>query len=46
MLQVLQYLVGTSIAAADFSADLTRVQSLVGGPRTRGSSFGDAGGNW
>lgn len=46
MLQVLQYLVGTSIAAVDDSADLIRVQSVVGGPRRRGSSFSSWCGNW
>jgi len=44
MLQVLQYLVGTSMAAVDFSDDRTRVQSVVGGPSLRGSSFSSTGG--
>jgi hypothetical protein len=33
MLQVLQYLVGTSIAAVEECADLIMVQSFVGGAR-------------
>lgn len=44
MLHVLQYLVGTSMAAVDFSDDRTRVQSVVGGPSLRGSSFSSTGG--
>ena len=38
MLQVLQYFVGTSMAAVSKVADLTMVHSVVGGPRARGSS--------
>ncbi len=44
MLQVLQYLVGTSIAAVEDWADLIMVQSFVGGASLRGSSFTSAGG--
>lgn len=38
MLQALQYLVGTSIAAMSVSADLIIVQAVVGGPNVSGSS--------
>lgn len=37
MLQVLQYLVGTSIAAFVVSADLIIVHWVVGGPNANGS---------
>lgn len=40
MLQLLQYLVGTSIAALLPVAETTIVHSVVGGPRFRGSSLG------
>ena len=43
MLHVLQYLVGTSIAAVVFSADLTRAHSVVGGPSRKGSSCSSSG---
>lgn len=46
MLQVLQCFTGTSIAAAPVSVDLIRVQSLVGGPRRKGSSLLSRGGKW
>ena len=45
MLQVLQYLVGTSIAAVVDVADMTIVHSVRVGPRANGSSFGSVGGN-
>ncbi len=45
MLHVLQYFTGNSIAAADGAADLTLVQSVVGGPRARGSSSLSGGGS-
>lgn len=45
MLHVLQYLVGTSIADVELSADLISVQSVVGGPSRSGSSFSSGGGN-
>ena len=38
MLQVLQYLVGTSIAAVYLEVDLTMIHSEVGGPSVSGSS--------
>lgn len=38
MLQVLQYFVGTSMAAVSKVADLTIVHSVVGGAKARGSS--------
>ena len=40
MLQLLQYLVGTSMAALVPVAETTMVHSVVGGPRFRGSSLG------
>lgn len=40
MLQLLQYLVGTSIAVLVPVAETTIVHSVVGGPRFRGSSLG------
>lgn len=40
MLQLLQYLVGTSIAAFVPVAEMTIVHSVVGGPRFKGSSLG------
>lgn len=40
MLQLLQYLVGTSIAAFVPVADTTIVHSVVAGPTFRGSSLG------
>ena len=45
MLQVLQYFVGTSIAAVFDVAETTMVHSVVAGPRVNGSSFGLGGGN-
>ena len=45
MLQVLQYLVGTSIAALVAPADLTMVHAVVGGPKASGSSESSGGGN-
>lgn len=44
MLQVLQYFVGTSMAAVLEVAEMTIVQSVVGGPMVRGSSLGLGGG--
>jgi hypothetical protein len=44
MLQVLQYLVGTSIAAVADVADLIIVQSFIGGPSLKGSSSSSGGG--
>jgi hypothetical protein len=44
MLQLLQYLVGTSIAALVPVADTTMVHSVVAGPRLSGSSLGLRGG--
>ena len=46
MLQVLQYLVGTSIAAVAVPDDLIMVHLVVGGPRVSGSSefFGGSNG--
>lgn len=46
MLQVLQYLVGTSIAALVVPADLIIVQEVVGGPKARGSSDSEGGKRW
>jgi hypothetical protein len=43
MLQLLQYLVGTSIAEPCAAAETTIVHSVVGGPTWRGSSCGDGG---
>ena len=43
MLQVLQYLVGTSMAAVGSMADLTIVHSVVAGARARGSTEGEGG---
>ena len=40
MLQLLQNLVGTSIAALPPDADTTMVHSVVGGPTLSGSSLG------
>lgn len=45
MLQVLQYLTGSSMAAVEEVADLTLVQSVVGGPKARGSSSFSGGGS-
>ena len=45
MLQLLQYLVGTSIAALVDVADTTMVHSVVEGPSVRGSSLLLGGGN-
>lgn len=47
MLQVLQYLTGTSIAAVSEVevANLTETQSFIGGPIASGSAVGSAGGN-
>jgi len=45
MLQLLQYFVGTSIAAFVPVAETTMVHSVVGGPRLSGSSLGLGGGN-
>lgn len=45
MLQLLQYLVGTSIAADFDAADKTIVHSVVAGPTVRGSSLRLVGGN-
>lgn len=39
MLHVLQYLVGTSIAALEDAADLIRIHSVVGGTNRGGFSF-------
>jgi len=44
MLHVLQYLVGTSIAAVVELPDLIIVQSVVGGASLNRSSFGSGGG--
>ena len=44
MLQVLQYFVGTSIAAVFDVAETTMVHSVVAGPMVKGSSFGLGGG--
>lgn len=44
MLQVLQYLVGTSIAAVVDWADLIMTQSFTAGPSRSGSSSSSAGG--
>jgi hypothetical protein len=44
MLQLLQYLVGTSMAALEPVAETTIVHSVVGGPRLSGSSLGLGGG--
>lgn len=44
MLQDLQYLVGTSIAAVVEEGERTVVQDVVGGPRARGSVVGGVGG--
>jgi len=44
MLQVLQYLTGTSMAAVPEPASLIMTQSFIGGPKVNGSSFGSAGG--
>lgn len=44
MLQVRQYLTGTSMAAVDDSHDLMSVQSVVDGPRRSGSSLSPTGG--
>lgn len=43
MLQVLQYFVGTSIAAVSLPADLIMVQSVVAGPKVSGSSDASGG---
>lgn len=43
MLQVLQYLVGTSMAAFVVPADLIIVQEVVGGPNARGSLDSEGG---
>lgn len=45
MLQLLQYFVGTSMAALEPVADTTMVHSVVGGPGMSGSSLGLGGGN-
>ena len=45
MLQVLQYLVGTSIAAFAVPSDLIMVHCVVGGPKVKGSSESSGGGN-
>jgi hypothetical protein len=45
MLQLLQYFVGTSIAALREAADTTMVHSVVEGPTFNGSSLGFDGGN-
>lgn len=44
MLHVLQYFVGTSIAAVEDSADCISVQSVLGGASLRGSSSRSGGG--
>lgn len=44
MLHVLQYFIGTSIAAVDGLDDLTKTQSFIGGSRVRGSSVLSGGG--
>lgn len=44
MLHVLQYFMGTSIAALVGLIDLTRTQSLSEGPRVSGSSLPSGGG--
>jgi hypothetical protein len=44
MLQGLQNLVGTSMAADGEVAEMTMVQSVRGGPRVRGSSLAAVGG--
>lgn len=44
MLHVLQYFVGTSMAAVFDFALLTIVHSVRGGPIVKGSSFGSDGG--
>ena len=46
MLHVLQYLVGTSMAAVPGIWDFTLIQSVVGGPRARGSSDEGGGCGW
>lgn len=45
MLQLLQYFVGTSIAALLEVAEMTIVQSVVEGPTVSGSSLALGGGN-
>lgn len=45
MLQVLQYFVGTSMAAVVDVAETTMVHSVVAGPMVKGSSLGFGGGN-
>jgi hypothetical protein len=45
MLQVLQYFVGTSMAAEAEVAETTMVHSVRAGPRARGSSEGLGAGN-
>lgn len=45
MLQVLQYFVGTSMAALLAPVVLTMVQAVIGGPNASGSSESSGGGN-